>query len=300
MKKISFSFLVLVFTLLLTSCGNKNSIYFSKDGKALTKEDLSIEDFKITANKSKCDDDECMVVNFTNKSKYYIIEFDIRYKVKDSVTNEELIKEYSEFIANNKSYKIDSDPKKLSLLNNDVLGKEKLVTKNETFRNIKLNKAYLGRYSQKEYVKEKEFNLMEPERMILKLIGEDAKLYTVHYSFKDKKFSLFASKYIPLVNSWSNEEFIKNITLPKEKFHTVIEDSKSRFRIHSYEVTKASKDEYIRKLKNSGVVFKNTYTKEYYGRKTDYFVGETKEGHKIYITYNQNISRMELAISKKI
>ncbi|MDY6063150.1 MAG: hypothetical protein SPI53_05120 [Erysipelotrichaceae bacterium] len=240
MKKISKLFLMLLslaLLLQLVACSNVKV----KNNASATKEQLSIDDFKFDIVKTFKNEKMYSAISLTNNSKYDLLGYGIEYGLKNDAPEKEL-SVYDEIA---KELKLE---KKNFVFSSSV----------DPFTLIESGKSYESLLGLKGYMislSAEQIQLLSPSFLAMILVGEDSKLYTAFYSFKDKLWSL--NEDHRELNAISKIEKYKNIKFPKEKFHIIENEGLSYYHFISFGVGENDYDDYLNELRTAG--FKDDY-----------------------------------------
>ena len=246
--------------------------------------DLSIEDFKWETVPSKHNGTDCYLFSLTNNSKYDIIAVEFTYKVKDDVSEEQLVV-YSEFMKDHDGYIEETDsPKGIVLKGN----KNVLVSKGDTLTGLHLTIGYED-WSWYDYPTKEQFELMEPKELQIGVVGNDNKLYIAYYNFESTTWILDEETFP--IDTWSDKEIAKKITKPDEGHHIVTNDDEDEFSIHSYGVSVDDYNSYVESIENLGFARDDTYS--------GHFEGKSDDGYIIELWYDEDDERLSIYIKKE-
>lgn len=282
-KKIVNLFLIVAITICLTACGKSGYSILSKELKA---SDLSIEDFKWETNSSKCNSLDCYVLSLTNNSKYDIIGVDFSYKVKDDVTNDELLV-YEDFMKKHDSIIDEEDTAKDVTLRTN---KNVLVKKGEQITGLGLTIGFQDLFWY-DYPTEAQFKLMEPKELQIGIVS-GKKLYIAYYNFQSKTWKLDENQVD--VDIWAKEKIGKTLNKPNVEHFMVIYDEEDIFKAYAYGATKETYKKYVEELKNEG--FKED--DEYSSISTSRFEGTNTDENTVEVWYYESEQRMIISIYK--
>ena len=278
-KRILNFVIIVIIIISLTACGSnseKSSGGIFK-GKSLSTSDLSINSFIWKTEASKCYGSNCYVFSLENNSEYDIIGVDITYRVKDSVTEEQL-KVYDSFMKEHDGYiEEDDSPKDITLRGSS----NTLLTKGENVSNIILSIGFKD-WSWYTSPTAEQFDLMEVKELQIGVIGKDNKLYIAYYDFVSNNWKFDTVKKD--VDTWSNSSLAKMLEKPNDKHRIITKDEDDDFSFYSYGITKDTYKQYVDNIKALG--FEDEYPT------STYYSGENSDGYNIRVDYSEENNRM--------
>lgn len=254
-------------------------------GKGLKASDLVIGDFDWAMEKTRINGKECYAMSLTNNSKYDVIGVQIRYKVRDDATEEQL-KVFDDFMKDHEDW-IDEDEttKDITLIG----GCNKLVKKGDTINKIvvAIGMDNLYWYDRPD---ETQFNLMEPETMEIGVIGEDNRLYIAYYDFEDEPWVL--DEESKELNTWYKNELSNKTPKPTSDYYVVTSDEDDEtVSFIVYDVTKEDFKGYVETVKTAG------YTVDAPENYTISYMAEDNDGNNISIWYYDDEARMSVKVT---
>lgn len=250
MKKIKKTIITLlvIISLFITACGNKNGDEVSSILKnGIKASDLSIKDFEIENGTSKKYGKDYYYTTLTNNSEYPIVSFQIDYQPKKDTTEDDL-KVYDEFIKEHADW-IENDNLFGVILRSSG---EKLVEKGEKIENAVVNIGY-DTYSWYNTPNQEQFELMEPKELQIAVIGENNVLYVAYYNYNNKEWTI--DKENRELNTWPNTEISKKVITPECKYTLLSSDidNEEKIEFDCYGIDKKQFKSYIKKLQESGI-----------------------------------------------
>ena len=267
--------LVVILTVLclssLIGCGEDNSTK-NKDSKSEkeSKEKITIDELEYDVKAEISDDERCVMMTLTNNSKYTLAGFEVQYKLKSDVTDEQKNKIYDEVI---KDFELsDDDAKKFrkTEISMFVITK-KTVEPKEIINNIRL--YYNGGYYNLKNMEH--FEMVEPDIITVKYIDE-GKIYTMYYDCLNKSYS-YDTETEP-ADEWSMREWGKMLPKPDAKYITSSQDDEEKFIFDAYGVNIEYFNEYVEQCKELG------YT-ENKSSHEGYYTADSKDGYNVYLHY---------------
>ena len=249
MKKLFAMLLAAITITSLVACSNDGTT--NKDSSTILKKelkasDLSINDFAWETSKTYISGDEYYAMSLTNNSKYDLLAADIYYKVKDDVSDSQL-NVFDGFMEEHKDW-FDEDETKRDI---SLVGSKIKLTKNgETIKPIEVTIG-IGTTCWYNSPDTTQFNLMEPEKLVLGLIKDNV-LYVTYYDFIDKSWAL--DERTVQLNCWSKNEFAQKITKHVCDYYRTTSDldDEKRIEFTVYGITKDYFKEYVEEMKNIG------------------------------------------------
>lgn len=231
MKKILGVLLLIAMMLSLAGCGN--SVFSAKN-------EIKIEDIDWDVTESILDGERFVSFNYTNNSKYTIVDVEMKFVQKSDVTSEQL----SVFDRLKESGTWTDD----EIADIYILGfNRKCADPGETVSNSPC--CINGTYN---YVKTiKEYEIMEPDMATITFIGKDGKGYITYYDFKTQKYSESSQSGYD-VQKWADNEFGKQLPKVEATAIGIISDDEDFFSFAAYGTSKETYDKYIDSVKASG------------------------------------------------
>lgn len=247
-----------------------------------TKEKIDIEDISWNVDEGIVDGERYILLNYTNNTRYTITGFEITFKEKTNVTEEEKATFYSDI-----QQKFEASDEDMENLKNQPISMhaetDKVVNPGESASNI--NCYYYGGFF---YLKDiNHYNLVEPDIAAIKYIDED-KIFTVYYDYSSKKYS--AESETEIAYQWSQTDLGSKIPRPDVKVVESGRDDEMVFMFDAYGLSLEQFNAYVKECKELG------YTVE-----TDSFEGfysaDNTEGYNVYLYYDENDYSMSGTIS---
>lgn len=247
--------------------------------------DLSIDDFEWETKRTKYNGADYYSFTLTNNSVYDIINVEFTYKVKDDVNDSDL-EVYSEFMKKHDRFIEEGDSPKDVIL---VGSKNSLVPTGEQLTDL-IFTVGLRHGSWYDYPTDEQFNLMEPKKMQINIIGKDNVLYFAYYDFEDAEWMLVGDTM--LVDTWSEKAIANRISKPVAAHHIVTMDYEDEFQVYAYGTKEDEYNQYVETLKTSGFKEKS---RNFYS-----FVGENEDGYTVAVYYYSDEEKMSINVDDYI
>lgn len=261
--------------------GNNVSIGGKKN--VLKASDLSIEDYEWETSRTKYNGVDCYSFSLKNNSDYDIIAVEFTYKVKDNVSDSDLVV-YDEFMKDHDGYIEEDDSPKDVILRGS---KNTLVAKGEQLTGLRFTVGFQN-WSWYDYPTDEQFNLMEPKEMQIGVIGKDNILYIAYYDFEDNTWIL--DENTKAVDTWSEKEIATKIGKPEEGHHIVTTDDEDELDVYSYGIKVDEYNQYVESLKSSGF--------EEESNSSSHFEGKDANGYVVELWYYSDEERLSISIEK--
>lgn len=267
-----------------TSNADKSASVASETEKPTqSKETIKIEDIDWNVDEGIVSGKKYVLLNYTNKSKFLINDFEITFKQKNSVTNEQKETFFSDV---KKEFSFSDDDMK-QLEGTDIsmhAESNKLVDSGEMAKNI--NCYYYQGYSYVTNINH--YNLVEPDIATIKYVGDDQKIYTVYYDFSSKKYS--EEEDAEDAYYWTTTELGNKIPKPDVKIvKKYISDDEDSFGVEAFGVTSDYFNSYADKCKELG------FTEDVSEYDTLYSAKD-KDGYDLSISYSEDDDSMTITL----
>ncbi|MFR5648782.1 MAG: DUF6591 domain-containing protein [[Eubacterium] siraeum] len=261
-------------------CGSNEQT--EKPSSSTIKEKINIEDIAWNVDEGIVDGDRYVLLNYTNNTQYTITNFEITFKEKAGVTEEEKVKFYSD--VQKKFEASDEDMEDLKSRPISMHAEtDRVVNPSESISNA--NCYYYGGYT---YLKDIDhYNLVEPDIATIKYIDED-KIFTVYYDYGSKKYSTEAETEIAY--QWSQTDLGSKIPKPDVKVVESGRDDEAIFMFDAYGLSLEQFNAYIEECKGLG------YTVEP-GSFEGFYSADNAEGYNVYLHYDEKDYSMGGTIS---
>lgn len=226
------------------------------------------------------DGERFLSFDYTNNSKYTILDVELKYEQKEGITQEQ----YALF---------DSLKEKNPYLIEDnqdiyIVGYNRKIAepgKSVTTSPVVINGTSYIVENQEEYA------LFEPDIMTIAFIGPDGKGYGIYYDYKSKKFSASSAGSQEL-HAWSDSELAKLLPEPDFKADVVSTDEEDAFFVYVYGISSQDYKSYIKVVQEKG------FTKEKLEFNTSYSA-DNDNGIKLSLYYDSIEEKMDIFLQKQ-
>lgn len=219
--------------------------------------------------------------SYTNNSPYDVIDFGIRFKLKEPMTDEQL----ESIMAN--AYEGYSE-----ITSAEGIRKQGVVCEDprmaEAGTKLSGRQCAYDKYGLIMY-DINHFNLTEVDTASISYI-RDGKLYTTRYDFKSKKYTEDEESDKPAFE-WSDSEIAKKIPKPDAKIGKVDTDEIDRFEITCYGVDREQYEAYAKTCFDAG--FTDDYTS------TRIYDATNDEGYTIRLLYLESYESLSITVKKE-
>lgn len=249
---------------------------------AKKRETIKIDDIAWNVDQGIVDGEKYVLLDYTNNSKYTVTDFEMTFKEKGSVTEEDKENFYNEI--KDKFSMSDDDISELKQRDISMHAEtEKIVEPRESAKNINCY-YYSGIYYLKGI---NHFNLVEPDVATIKYIN-DNKIYTSYYDFSTKKYS--EDENTEEAYYWTTSELGTKIPKPDVKVvKKYISDNEDSFGFEAYGLSLDQFNEYVDKCKQLGFTVDESSYEGYYS-------ADDKDGYNVYLSYKEDDDYMTVTI----
>lgn len=246
------------------------------------RETIKIDDIAWNVDQGIVDGEKYVLLDYTNNSKYTVTDFEMTFKEKGSVTEEDKENFYNEI--KDKFSMSDDDISELKQRDISMHAEtEKIVEPGESAKNINCY-YYSGIYYLKDI---NHFNLVEPDVATIKYIN-DNKIYTSYYDFSTKKYS--EDENTEEAYYWTTSELGTKIPKPDVKVvKKYISDNENSFGFEAYGLSLDQFNEYVDKCKQLGFTVDESSYEGYYS-------ADDKDGYNVYLSYKEDDDYMTVTI----
>lgn len=265
----------------ITGCGNsaapKKSNSESQTKHEAEEKTIKIEDLEWSVNEGVIDGERYVLLELANNSSYAISNFEITFKEKDSLLQEEKEQLYVDL--QTKFELSDEDITSLREKEISMYAKsEKIIEPGEKITNTK---CYY--YAGFVYLKNMEhYNLVEPDIATIKYIGSD-QIYTVYYDFVSKKYS--TEERAEEAYQWTITELGEKVPKPNVKVLEAGRDDEKVFMFTAYGLKLEQFNDYVEECKEVGyTVDANSYE--------GFYSADNSEGYNVYLHYDEEEESM--------
>ena len=278
-----------VFVLSGCKCSNGKSGDASSITQAITENSLNIDDFIWNVEQTKKSGKDIYTFSLTNNSKYELLGAEINYKTKAGLTPEQLSL-FDDFKAKHESYFKDGQ----TTADVTLIGKKETYIPTSGSANGIPVTIGVGNYSWYDSPTKEQFDLMEPNELVLIVVGSDDVAYPAYYSFADKKWKI-DSKTVKL-NNWPDSELAKLIPEPKDYNYKMTLAYEDHIAADVYGVTDEYFKSYVEQLKEKGFTEDiDEYNSDSYSR----WEAKDKNGNKVSLEYHNDTHILRIHLDSK-
>ena len=253
------------------SAGTNNGIDKKDAGDA--KDRINIDEISYEARSEVKQGDRYVMLSLTNNSGYTLTDFEVKYKVKPDVTDEQKKSFYKDVA----DYMNLSGDEQKELEENDIsmhAGTEKTVDPGETIDRISC--YYFNGYY---YLKNMDhFDLVEPDIVTIKYIYGDT-IYTVYYDYENKSYSYDSGT--EKADEWTTGTYGDKIPKPDAKHISSSRDDEDLFMFKAYGFSLNEFDDYVDQCKKKG------YT-ENPNSFDGFYTADSNDGYNVRLNYDEN------------
>ena len=254
MKKLLSMVVIFCMVFILGACGSKEAGSEANGNTEDEKAKIKIEELNYQVNVEVDNGERYVMMKLTNNSKYVITNFELTYKVKKDVTNEQKNKFYDEIQKNFKFNEEDVNELKQKEISMHA-ETNRLIDAGQTVD--KINCYYFGG---SYYLKDiNHLKLCEPDIATIKYI-DDGKIHTMYYDYANDSYS-YDDEIIPS-NQWTKRAIGQKIPKLDSKCIIADTDEDDEFKFEAYGFTIDEFNEYVDKCKKLGYIvsFDNSYS----------------------------------------
>lgn len=242
MKRIVTFVLTLSCTLVIiaafTGCGSGASPESSGGTANVVKPSVDLSQIDWAVESGIIDGERTVVFGYTNNTDYEIVDFDLEFKVKDNVTNEQL-EAYSEL--KEKAEDMDHDIGEITV----SAITHKCVASGESVDGLACNLDGTIEY----YCDFNSFEMFEPD-MLTTVVASDGKLYMAYYDFVSSKTTM--GDDVEDAYTWSDSELAKAVPKPDVRYLAVTYDEDDYLSAEAFDVSEDAYKAYIEACKDKG------------------------------------------------
>ena len=272
--------MVVGITLCFTGCSS-NSTTDNPSGD-ISGNSISIEDIALSVDEGVVDGDRFVLLTYTNNTQYTISSFELTFKEKANITDEEKETFYADVQENFEMSNEDMEDLKDQPISMHAKT-DRVVEPGESISNV--NCYY---YSGIFYLKDIDhYNLVEPDIATIKYIDED-QIYTIYYDYNSKKYSTESETEIAY--QWSQTDLGNKIPKPDVKVVESGRDDESVYMFDAYGLSLDQFNDYVEKCKELG------YTVDP-GSFEGFYSADDEDGYNVYLYYNEDSDSMSGIIS---
>lgn len=261
-------------------CGSSETT--NDTGSSAAKGKINIEDISWKVDEGIVDGERYVLLNYTNNTQYTLTNFELTFKEKAGITEEEKENFYSDI-----QEKFEASDEDMEDIKSQPISMhaetDRVVNPGESVSNI--NCYY---YGGSFYLKDiNHYNLVEPDIATIKYIDED-KIFTIYYDYASKKYSAEADTEIAY--QWSQTDLGSKIPKPDVKVVESGRDDESIFMFDAYGLSLEQFNAYVEKCKELGYTIEPSSFEGFYS-------ADNTEGYNVYLCYDEKDYSMSGTIS---
>lgn len=271
-----------ILSMVVCFVGCSSSETTNNPGSSTINEKINIENIVWNVDEGIVDGDRYVLLNYTNNTPYTLTNFEITFKEKAGVTEEEKMNFYSDI-----QKKFETSDKDMKELKNRPISMhaetDRVVNPSESVSNV--NCYY---YGGSFYLKDiNHYNLVEPDIATIKYIDED-KIFTVYYDYSSKKYSTEAET--ETAYQWSQTDLGNKIPKPDVKVVECGGDDEAIFMFDAYGLSLDQFNAYVEECKKLGYIVDP-------GSFEGFYSADNADGYNVYLYYDENSYSMSGTIS---
>lgn len=279
-KSVTALFLVILMTISLWAC-NSNEDGNTSSGSDVKSNPIKIEDIDWNIDEGIIDGKRYVLLDYTNNTDYTISSFEITFKEKDDLTDEEKENFFTDVV---EKFQLSNDD--IEQLKEDDISMHAetnhIVNPGESVKNVNCF-HYNGSY----YVKKIDhYNLVKPNIATIKYIKDD-KIYTTYYDFVSEKYS--NDDETEVAYQWSKTDLGNHIPKPDVKVVEVEIDDKNTFTFDAYSMSSEQFDAYVIQYQDQGFIVDIDSDKDSYS-------AENTEGYSVDLYYEKDDGMISVTV----
>lgn len=262
---------IFVVVMCFAGCDGKQTA--AETGGTSAKGKINIKDIVWSVDEGIMDGERYVLLNYTNNTKYTLASFEITFREKVQLPEEEKSTFYSDI---QKKFEIsDSDM--------DLLKKQPITMHAETERVVDPGQSvanvnccyYQGFFYLKDIT---HYNLVEPDIATIQYIDDD-QILTVYYDYSSKKYSAEAETEVAC--QWTQTELGNKIPKPDVKVIESGRDDEKIFMFDAYGLSLEQFNAYIAECKSLGYTVEPRSFEGFYS-------ADNADGYNVYLHYDEN------------
>lgn len=265
-------------------CGSNTSSEKSNTEKHISvsteekeEKSLKIEDLVWSVDEGVVDGDRFVLLELVNNSPYTITNFEITFKEKKDLSQEDKDSFYSD--VQEKFEFSDDDIKELKEKEISMhADSDRVIEPGESIKNV--NCYYFGG---SYYLKNLEhYKLVEPDIATIKYIDSD-QIHTIYYDFTSKKYSY--EEKTDVAYQWTKTELGNKVPKPDVKVLEAGRDDEMIFMFDAYGISLDQFNSYVDECKNLGYTVDESSFEGFYS-------ADNEEGYNVYLYYDEDDESM--------
>lgn len=267
--------IVSILIVVTAGCGSNKSSGGNKISDKGNDAQVSIEDIDYSIDSAVFDGKRRVAFAYTNNSKYTIQSVEIKHKIKEDVTDEQMKDQFSTFLESDEDV---DDMKEEAVL---VAKYAKEVPAGETSSKNECTIGFTFVSSMEQY------DCFEPDLATIVYVGDDGKLYTEYYDYAEGEYSQDEEGVDP--SQWGTGEKAKFLPKPEDVIITDLDESDSYYTFTASNATLDSYKKYVEEVVKLGFTEGVSQTDTWYS-------ADSKDG-KYNIDVNYYDEEGELSVS---
>lgn len=276
-----------IFVLICTLFGCKLNNDKKDSGTQNKNEAVRIENIDWAVEPGIVKGKRVLIFKYSNNSDCTISHFEIKFKEKESITEEQKEKYIKDLI---KLFDIDENDKKDKEGLEELKAKdiemsadlEKIVKPGETATGKKVT-YYDGFYCVESMT---HYELVEPDIATIVYI-KDGSIYTEYYDFSSEKYSLDSN--VELAKYRSTGTFSEEIPAPEAEIVKCVIDDEDGFAFTVFGWTIENFNSYVESCKAMGYTLNSTQNE-------DVYTADNEKGYNVYLYYNEDSFSSDIAV----
>ena len=250
----------------------------AEDSEDTAKSEINIEDIAWEVDEGIVDGKRSVLLHYTNNTSYTIADFEITFKEKSDITDEEKQVFFSDI-----QEMFEADDEEIEELKEYPISMyaktERIIDVGESAANVNCC-YYTGYY----YVKDIEYyHLVEPDIVTVKYINE-GNIYTVYYDYSSGKYS--AESETEEAYQWPRTELGDKIPKPDVKVLKSSLDTEELFTFDAYGMSLEQFNAYVEECKSMGYTVEPSSYEGFYS-------ADNAEGYNVYLSYEEDDCAMD-------
>ena len=227
-----------------------------------------------------------VVFGYTNNTDYEVVDFDLRFKVKDDVTDDQL-EQYSEL--KKKAKEMEHDIGEITF---------QAMTSKCVAPGASIDGQPCGLDGTIEYYTDFDsYEVFEPD-MMTAVLSDGKKLYSAYYDFRSGKTTV--DDDVLDAYTWPDSELAKAVPKPDVKYLAISYDDEDSLHASAYGVSRDKCSEYIDACKVAGFDQNIDDSDENYGASgTRYFSADNGNGITLDIDYYPSDDEMYISLDRE-
>lgn len=260
----------------LTGCGSGSGSSGDETAKA-GKPSVDLSQLDWTVESGIVDGIRAVVFGYTNHTDYEVVDFDLEFKVKDGVTNEQL-ESSSELKEKANDMEHDISEITVSAITH------KCVASGDSVEGCACNLDGTIEY----YTDYDSFEMFEPD-MLTAVIASNDKLYIAYYDFASGRTTL--GDDVSDAYTWPSSELAKAVPKPDVRYLAVTYDEADYLSAEAFDVSEEMYKAYVESCKEMGF---NKEADEY----DDMFSAENADGISVDLGYVSSDDQLYITVEK--